>query len=326
MAKKTIKGYFFRPEKNGNDLKELASGREIIELLEHIALLPVLERSYIQDNSERSILLEGDHLSEMTQIPHFDGYRCGMFLHKRDVNLPWVGYTEEDTINLQPVDLGGGELMEVTYFIVHEHTGILLYLINRSVGSIKHLAYYLSNFLTRDGIAGYDMRIGNSLVDWLYLTPILNLNRLERVEQLLELKSISLRCVAKPEEWSEISKNSTLTLMSSFFSLTDYFEANSLHIELKTGRNDSLKRGAVKPLYTILQNLLSRNKRNKFIVRGKDQSLGYQEIDLISDQHLFTSKMTYEGRYLSSFDVFKEMKQNFDSRLNEMVGAPIDNV
>jgi hypothetical protein len=42
MAKKTINGYVFKPEKNGNSLEELASGQELIGLLEHIGSLPVL--------------------------------------------------------------------------------------------------------------------------------------------------------------------------------------------------------------------------------------------------------------------------------------------
>ena len=321
METKTIKGHFFKAQKNGNGIEELVTGSELIGFLDYISRIPVFERKYDYKGEERSMLINGDQMTAETYIPDFEDYKCGMFLHKRDVNLPLVGTVEQDSIALHPIDLGEGRLMEVTYFMVHQETGILLYLSNRLVGNIKYLAYYFTNFLQRQGHPGYIVNVGNSTAYSIFLSPILNLDRLERIEELYQVKEVKLRCIAKQEDWANINGEHPLSLVQKFSGVSDFFEAETLYLELKTNRNQSLRTGAIRQTYNALSDLFSKNKRSKFIVRGKDETSKYQEIDLLNDQYLFSSEIKYDGEFLPSFLVFEEMKRNFDERLNDMVGA-----
>ncbi|MBK5261872.1 MAG: hypothetical protein JJE17_04760 [Peptostreptococcaceae bacterium] len=326
MAKsKNIKGYFFKVQKLSQGTEELASGSDLLELLEYIGTLSLLERRHEMENEERTIILPCDsNRVEGVVIPEYEGFLSGMLLRKRDVNLPMTGIEDGDTLNLKPVDLGGGSLMEVTYFMVHKSTGILLFLVNRAAGSYVNLAHNLSSFLENSRQNGFKMRTGNSFAEYLYLANILNMDRLERVEELFAVKSLDFRLVGDPTEIRELLPGSTGDKINDLLGIADYFDAFNISVVLKPKRGGKLSKNKIRPWFTKAKPILDMNDKSKFVVSGTGAGRGTETIDLLNDRFLFTTTIKYEGEFVPAIEVFNAMQLNFTERLTAMIEAPTE--
>ena len=165
-----------------------------------------------------------------------------MLLAKRDVNLPMTGIDNGETLNLRPIDLGGGNLMEVTYFMVHKATGILLFLNNRAAGTHVSLAQNLSSFLGNATKPGFIVMSGNAYTEYIFLANILNMNRLERVEDLLAVKSMEFRFVGDPMQIRNLAPGQTNQDIFNIMDIADYFDAFNIAITLKPTRGAAQKK------------------------------------------------------------------------------------
>lgn len=327
MAKtKNIKGYFFKVQKLSQGVEELASGNDLLELLNYIGNLSLFERRHEMNNEERTIILPCDRDKvEGVEIPDYEGFLSGMLLRKRDVNLPMTGIEDGDTLNLKPVDLGGGSLMEVTYFMVHKSTGILLFLVNRAAGSFVNLANNLSSFLDSSRQNGFKMRSGNSFAEHLFLANILNMDRLKRVEELFSVKALDFRFVGDPTEIREqLTAGSTGDKINDLLGIADYFDAFNISVVLKPKRGGKLTKNKIRPWFTRAKPILEMNDKSKFVVSGTSAGKGTETIDLLNDRFLFTTTIKYEGEYVPAIEVFNAMQLNFTARLTSMIGAPTE--
>jgi hypothetical protein len=326
MAKtKNIKGYFFRPLKQSEMPDELASPDEILGLLDHIGNLSLSERRFEANSEERTILLPHDRLRVAgVDIPDYQGYLSGMLLRKRDISLPMTGIEDGDTLDLKPVDLGGGTLMEVTYFMVHKATGILLFLVNRSAGSYIDLAQNLTSFLGNGSRGGFRMRVGNTFANYLYLASIPNINTLQRVDDLLAVKSLDFRFVGDPTEIRRLIPGDTGTKISEALNIADYFEAFNISIVLKPNRGEKLSKHKIRPFFMKSESILRTNEKSRFSVSGTGSGRSLETIDLLNDRFLFTTTIKYEGEFVPAIEVFNAMQVNFEERLPAMIQAPIE--
>ena len=324
MAKsKTIKGYFLRPVKQSESPDANATSEEILGLLDYIGSLSLSERNY--ETEERTIILQHDtERVAGIAIPKYEGYVSGLMLRKRDVSLPMTGIEDGEILDLKPIDLGGGTLMEVTYFMVHRPTGILLFLVNRSAGSFIDLAQKLSGYLGSPNNPGYRMRSGSSFTRYLYLANILNSNSLQRVEDLFAVKSLDFRFVGDPIELRRFLPNTTNRNINSIMDINDYFEGFNISVVIKPKRGEKLQKHKIAPFFQNVERVLRLNEKSKFIVSGSKPRSRTETIDLLNDKFLFTTTIKYEGEYIPALEVFNAMQLNFEERLPAMVDAPIE--
>ncbi len=325
MAKtKSIKGYFFKSIKQSEAPDTLAKPEEFIGLLNHIGSLNLSDRKHESNSEERTIILPHDRDRVAgVEIPDYPGYMSGMLLRKRDVSLPMTGIEDGETLDLKPVDLGGGVLMEVTYFMVHKDSGILLFLVNRSAGSHVDLAQNLSSFLGSDTRPGFKMRSENSFTNYLYLANLMNLNGLERVSDLFTVKGLDFRFVGDPQEIRNLFPGSTNENISDILNIADYFEAFSVSMALKPERGKNLTKHKIPPFFRKLESFLRMNDKSKFTVSGMREGKRMETIDLLNDRFLFTTTIKYDGEFVPAVEVFNAMQVNFEERLPAMIEAPI---
>jgi hypothetical protein len=327
MAKsKIIKGYFFKAQKQSQSLYELMSPNELLGLLDHIGNLNLQDKKYVTDSEERTIILPQDkNRVAGIEIPNYPGYVSGMLLAKRDVNLPMTGIDNGETLNLRPIDLGGGNLMEVTYFMVHKKTGILLFLNNRAAGTHVSLAQNLSSFLGNTTKQGFKVMSGNAYTDYIFLAHILNMNSLERVEDLLAVKSMEFRFVGDPMQIRKnLAPGQTNQDISNIMGIADYFDAFNIAITLKPIRGKQLSRNRIPGFFNWVEPIMRMNDKSRFTVSGKGQGSGLEMIDLLNDRFLFTTTIRYEGEFVPAVDVFNAMQVNFEERLTAMIASPIE--
>lgn len=317
---KSMTCYFFDSTLNKvgeNNEKIIPS--EFCEFINYLKDVPLKNRIRGKEGEELSIAFDSDVDKDLKGLPikSFEGYISGAFMHRRDVSFPYKSEEGSDELNIEPIDLGTGIPMEVTYFLIHEESATLLYLNNRFVGNISVFAKYLSSFLNADGNLSSYNRLNINNNSSFYFSPIMNLNPEQRLADLITVKKFELKFLKNNETLDE--NKSIEESIDNLEELASELNSEHIYLSLSPEKGGSLNKKNVITLSNKLKKIFNHEKKDKITISGKDDKNNYCIIDLLNDNLLFHTTISYEGKYVPANTFLNYMYDEFEARLNQII-------
>ncbi len=317
---KNLTCYFYRIQTNdgiNEDSKDL-NPDDFITFIEYLKDIQLDDRLWGKEGDERTIVFKSDLEKGLTglSLVNFEGYVTGAFMHKRDVALPYSSIENENKLELNPIEIDGN-LMEVTYFLIHKESGTLLLLNNRFVGSISSFQQYLTNFLFQNGNLKQYRRINTNNSTRFFLAPILNLDPKERLNNLTIIKSFNAKFIRSNESGYDYIKSKDS--LSYFEELGDALNGSNINIRITPKRNGSLNIPTLKDICKKILPNMKKIDNNYLRIEGIDSEKQFHLVDLLNDKMLYKTTVTYEGKNVPARIILETMHDEYEKRLSEIV-------
>ena len=323
MAKtglKIIKGHYYQLLKSNSKEEKALSGNEVTDLFSALREIPVNSRKQWIDAANRLLVFHGDPID--LEIPEFELFICGALIKFREDVNPMIATDKGNMIHVDELKIDPSQnLIEITLFMIHKKTGLMLLINNRNAGTNNTMGAVLESLICQHESLRTIAERTN--MDMLQVVALIEKKSMEKLARTAEIKSMTYTFKVIPDdgELPGFSDDPEDNIIASIGQSLHDLNVPTVSVTYSTGHSKSIfNRNATEKQ---IRKILRSNKgfyASKCKVIGGDINGRYTEIDFLMDQFLFSDKFQIEpgNKWPPFHKIYESMGKDFINRLHAL--------